>query len=69
MAAPQNIPSAWRGGAVTPMIKEMAAQTRPTRTNWEETMLPNADSYESLRDRFAWSVPQRYNIGVDVCDT
>ncbi len=32
-------------------------------------MLPEADSYESLRDRFVWSVPERYNIGVDVCDT
>ena len=31
-------------------------------------MLPEADSYEGLRDRFAWSVPERYNIGVDVCD-
>ena len=31
-------------------------------------MLPEADSYESLRDRFVWSVPERYNIGVDVCD-
>ncbi|MGY0793316.1 acyl-CoA synthetase [Azospirillum argentinense] len=32
-------------------------------------MLPEADSYEGLRDRFVWSVPERYNIGVDVCDT
>ncbi len=31
-------------------------------------MLPKADSYEALRDRFAWAVPERYNIGVDVCD-
>ncbi|AWJ92275.1 AMP-dependent synthetase (plasmid) [Azospirillum baldaniorum] len=31
-------------------------------------MLPEADSYEGLRDRFVWSVPERYNIGVDVCD-
>lgn len=31
-------------------------------------MLPKADSYEALRDRFAWTVPERYNIGVDVCD-
>ncbi|MBP2314601.1 acyl-CoA synthetase [Azospirillum soli] len=31
-------------------------------------MLPQADSYEGLRDRFAWAVPARYNIGVDVCD-
>ena len=31
-------------------------------------MQPEADSYESLRDRFVWSVPERYNIGVDVCD-
>ncbi|AWK88926.1 acyl-CoA synthetase [Azospirillum thermophilum] len=31
-------------------------------------MLPKADSYHALRDRFAWTVPERYNIGVDVCD-
>ena len=31
-------------------------------------MLPQADSYEDIRDRFAWAVPARYNIGVDVCD-
>ena len=31
-------------------------------------MLPAADSYESLAARFAWAVPARYNIGVDVCD-
>ncbi len=31
-------------------------------------MLPSADSYEELRDRFRWRVPARYNIGVDVCD-
>ncbi|MCW2242839.1 AMP-binding protein [Azospirillum canadense] len=31
-------------------------------------MLPKADSYDALRDRFAWVVPDRYNIGVDVCD-
>ncbi len=27
-------------------------------------MLPNAESYEELRDRFRWRVPARYNIGV-----
>jgi acetyl-CoA synthetase len=31
-------------------------------------LLPAADSYESLAARFAWAVPARYNIGVDVCD-
>ena len=31
-------------------------------------MLPSADSYEDLNRRFAWNVPARYNIGVDVCD-
>ncbi len=31
-------------------------------------MLPDATSYESLRDRFAWEIPEFYNIGVDVCD-
>ena len=31
-------------------------------------MLPNADSYSALANEFRWQVPQRYNIGVDVCD-
>lgn len=31
-------------------------------------MLPAADTYEDLRARFAWRIPERYNIGVDVCD-
>jgi acetyl-CoA synthetase len=31
-------------------------------------MLTAADSYEGLRDAFRWQVPERYNIGVDVCD-
>ena len=26
-----------------------------------------ADSYRALRDSFTWEVPERYNIGVDVC--
>jgi acetyl-CoA synthetase len=31
-------------------------------------MLERADSYETVRDRFRWRIPARYNIGVDVCD-
>lgn len=31
-------------------------------------MLPEAASYEELAARFRWTVPQRYNIGVDACD-
>ncbi|WP_144160388.1 acyl-CoA synthetase [Paraburkholderia sp. BCC1885] len=31
-------------------------------------MLPAAQTYEALAARFAWQIPQRYNIGVDVCD-
>jgi acetyl-CoA synthetase len=31
-------------------------------------MLPEATDYESLRARFRWQLPQRYNIAVDVCD-
>ncbi|MGP1614826.1 MAG: AMP-binding protein, partial [Pollutimonas bauzanensis] len=31
-------------------------------------MLPTAPaSYEDIRERFAWSIPPRYNIGVDAC--
>ena len=31
-------------------------------------MLIRTDSYEALRQSFAWRIPARYNIGVDVCD-
>jgi acetyl-CoA synthetase len=31
-------------------------------------MLPEAESYDELIARFRWEVPDRYNIGVDVCD-
>ena len=31
-------------------------------------MLPDADSYAALASDFRWQVPERYNIGVDVCD-
>ncbi|MBL8833532.1 MAG: acyl-CoA synthetase, partial [Rhodospirillales bacterium] len=31
-------------------------------------MLPSAATYDELVARFAWRVPARYNIGVDVCD-
>ena len=31
-------------------------------------MLTAADSYDDLRRAFHWQVPERYNIGVDVCD-
>ena len=31
-------------------------------------MLPEADSYEALSAAFSWHVPERYNIGHDVCD-
>jgi acetyl-CoA synthetase len=31
-------------------------------------MLPRADSYSALTGEFRWRVPQRYNIGIDVCD-
>jgi len=31
-------------------------------------MLPDVNTYESARDAFRWQIPERYNIGVDVCD-
>lgn len=31
-------------------------------------MLPQADTYKDLCDRFEWNIPERYNIGFDVCD-
>jgi acetyl-CoA synthetase len=31
-------------------------------------MLPNIHDYNALRAAFRWRVPERYNIGVDVCD-
>jgi acetyl-CoA synthetase len=31
-------------------------------------MLPSASTYDQLRARFRWRIPDYYNIGVDVCD-
>ncbi|RFU48410.1 acyl-CoA synthetase [Paraburkholderia sp. DHOC27] len=31
-------------------------------------MLPEATTFESLAASFKWQIPERYNIGVDVCD-
>jgi acetyl-CoA synthetase len=31
-------------------------------------MLPKAENYELLIERFQWNIPEYYNIGVDVCD-
>ncbi len=31
-------------------------------------MLPPIHDYEKLRREFRWAIPERYNIGVDVCD-
>ena len=38
------------------------------RSPREARLLVPADDYETLRRRFAWRVPPRYNIGVDACD-
>lgn len=31
-------------------------------------MLPDIRDYNALRKAFRWAIPERYNIGVDVCD-
>jgi acetyl-CoA synthetase len=31
-------------------------------------VLQESESYEALRSRFRWAVPEFYNIGVDICD-
>ncbi|MCK7612487.1 acyl-CoA synthetase [Roseibium sediminicola] len=31
-------------------------------------LLPEATSYDELRERFTWDIPDRFNIGVAVCD-
>ncbi|MCC5978900.1 MAG: acyl-CoA synthetase [Salinarimonas sp.] len=31
-------------------------------------MLPDIRDYQGLYARFSWAIPERYNIGVDVCD-
>ena len=31
-------------------------------------MLPVQDSYDALYSEFRWNIPERYNIGVDICD-
>jgi len=34
----------------------------------EEPMLPREDTYDEVYQGFRWSIPEFYNIGVDVCD-
>lgn len=37
--------------------------------SWQEAlMLPFGKTYEEIRDRFVWQIPEHYNIGTDVCD-
>ena len=31
-------------------------------------MLPEIRDYDRLTREFRWSIPVRYNIGVDICD-
>ena len=31
-------------------------------------MLKQGSSYEAVREAFWWKIPERYNMGVDVCD-
>ena len=31
-------------------------------------MLKQGSSYEAVREAFRWEIPERYNMGVDVCD-
>ena len=31
-------------------------------------MLPKADSYEELCEKFEWTIPEHFNIGVEACD-
>lgn len=31
-------------------------------------MLPHGSSYEDVRKKFVWQIPEYFNIGVDVCD-
>ena len=35
---------------------------------YDRLMLERADSYEDVRRRFRWRIPEAYNIGVDACD-
>ena len=32
-------------------------------------LLPEAGSYDALKERFGWDIPERFNIGVAACDT
>ena len=31
-------------------------------------MLPKAETYDELREKFEWKIPEYFNIGVEVCD-
>ena len=43
----------------------MTGKVLPSTTG---KVLPRATSYEDLCARFQWSIPARFNIGVDICD-
>lgn len=34
----------------------------------ETLLLPTADNYEDAKARFTWEIPEKYNMGEDVCD-
>jgi acetyl-CoA synthetase len=44
------------------------ACTFAEKGNWRKPMLTRHDDYAELARSFVWDVPDRYNIGVDVCD-
>ena len=31
-------------------------------------MLPRLSSYDAIRSAFTWSIPEHFNMGVDICD-
>jgi len=31
-------------------------------------ILPQENTYSALYEKFQWRLPERYNIGIDICD-
>ena len=46
----------------------MMLQVMIRNPGWWKSVLPLDKSYQSLRRQFRWRIPERYNIGVDICD-
>jgi 3-methylcrotonyl-CoA carboxylase alpha subunit len=60
-----------RDGIIGEVLVEAGEQVQTARSFWcsrRTMMLPEASTYEELTARFSWQIPDRFNIGVAICD-